>query len=328
MSARRRDLLAAIVFSGVSIPFALAAQRDKVWRIGGLSAVTDPDNWRFDAFKQQLKALGHVEGKTYTIDFRSAEGNYGRLPDLAAELVRSNVDLIVAFGGTPPALAAKRATTIIPIVFIGVADPVGQGIVPSLSRPGGNVTGISNQYRETSVKTLELLKELVPSATHIAILSNPTNASLPSVIKDLQSAARQLQVETSVVHAGSKGDFEKAFAEAARMRVHGLIVMSDSMFVSSSQQLAALAAQHRLPSIGGYPIYPESGGLICYGANRVDFYHRASVLVDKILKGAKPGDLPVEQPTQFDLVVNLQTAKALGITIPQTVLVRATKVIR
>ena len=325
---RRRDLLA---FLGVGVALSpielLGQQPARIHRIGFLQAGPPAIKWQFDAFMQQLRELGHVEGNSFTIEFRSAESRYERLPELAADLVRRNMHVIVAADGTPVALAAKNATQTIPVVFVNVADPVSQGIVASLARPGGNVTGLSSQHTDTAVKTLQLLKETVPSATRIAILSNPQNPSLPFVIKQMEVAARRLSLATSIVHAASPGDFENAAAEAIRLRANGIAVLTDALFNTNAASLAALAIRHRMPTIGGIDSYAESGGLLSYGSNRVENYRRAAVLADKILKGAKIADLPVEQPTKFSLIVNLKTAKALGVTIPQTVLVWADKVI-
>ena len=327
----RRKVLVVLGAGALAAPFAaLAQQQGKVGRIGFLSTYPSGNatgNARFEAFKKQLRDLGHVEGKTITIDYVSAEGKYDRLPALAAELVRRNVDVILADGGTPATTAARNAARTIPVVFPILSDPVGQGFVTSLARPGGNITGISAQHPETATKALALLKEVVPSTKRVAILSNPTNSSLPQVVQDMQAAARVLRLETTIVNAGAPAEFEKAFAEIARDRPDGLVILSDTMFVTEAKRLTTLAAKHRLPTMGGNSEIPESGGLMSYGANRLDMIRRAAVLVDKILKGAKPADLPVEQPTRFDLVLNKRTAKDLGIKIPNSILVQATKVI-
>ncbi len=324
----RRNILAALGASALAAPFtSIAQQQGKVWRIGYLSPFPSGNTLRFEVFKQQLRDLGHVEGKTITIDYLSAEGKYDRLPALAAELVRRNVDVILADGGTPATTAARNAARTIPVVFTILSDPVGQGFVTSLARPGGNVTGITNQHPETAVKSLALLKEVVPSARRVAILSNPTNSSLPQVVQDMQAAARKLRLEITVVNAGAPAEFEKVFAEIARDRPDGLVILSDAMFVIEAARLTMLAAQHRLPTMGGNSDIPNSGGLMSYGANRLDMVRRAAILVDKILKGAKPADLQVEQPTKFELIVNMRTAKDLGLKIPNSILVQATKVI-
>jgi putative ABC transport system substrate-binding protein len=322
----RRKLLLALGAAALALPLTPHAQT-KIRRIGFLTNFPPDNDLRFEVFKRQLRDLGHVEGKTITIDYLSAEGNYDRLPVLAAELVKRNVDVIMTDGGTPGAIAARNATKTIPIVFAAVANPVGQGIVASLARPGGNVTGTSNQSPEVSVKSLSLLKEIAPSARRIAILSNPANSSLPSIISELQAAAKTLRLEIFVVNAGAPAEFEKAFAEIARGRAAGVVVLADPLFNSESARLAMLAAKYRLPLMGTINNVPDSGGLMSYGANRPDLIRRAAALVDKILKGAKPADLPVEQPTKFDLVLNKRTARDLGIKIPNSILVQATKVI-
>ena len=324
----RRKLLLALGATALASPLtSLAQSATKVWRIGFLTNFPPDNDPRFEVFKKQLRDLGHVEGKTIVIDYQSAEGKYDRLPGLAAELVKRNVDVIMTDGGTPGALAARNATRTIPIVFAAVADPVGSGIVASLARPGGNVTGTSNQSPEVSVKSLALLKEIVPSAKRIAILSNPANSSLPPIVSELQAAAKTLRLEIIVVTAGTPAEFDKAFAEIAQGRPAGVVILADPLFNSEAARLTTLAAKHRLPTIGGHNAFPESGGLMSYGANRRDMMRRAAVLVDKILKGAKPADLPVEQPTIFELVLNKRTAKDLGIKIPNSILVQATKVI-
>jgi putative ABC transport system substrate-binding protein len=325
----RRKLLIALGAGALAAPLrSFAQQPARIGRIGFLSPFPSGDDQQFEAFKQQFRDLGHVEGKTITIDYRSAEGKYDRLPALAADLVRRNVDVIMTAGGTPAATAAKNATRTIPVVFVAVADPVGQGIVTSLARPGGNVTGISVQHPESAAKSLALLKEAIPSAKRIAILSNPMNSSLSLVIQDMQAAARTLRLEVTVVDAGTPGEFEAAFAQIAVYRADGVAILADPMFSSEAGRLTTLAARHRLPTMGGNNAVPESGGLMSYGANRLDLVRRAAILVDKILKGAKPADLPVEQPTKFELIVNLKTAKSLGIKIPNSILVRADKVIK
>ena len=307
---------------------SLAQQSAKIRRIGFLQAGRSTNDWQLEAVRQRLRELGHVEGKNIVIDYLSAETSYDRLPQLAQDLVARKPDVIITAGGTPAALASKNKTASIPIVFVAVSDPVGQGIVPSLARPNGNVTGLSAQHPETAVKTIELLMEIVPSAKRVGILSNPTNSSLPQVIKDMQAAARKLKVEAIVVYARHPAEFAEAFAELARLRANSLAIVADAMLIANSEPLAAHAAKYRLPAIGGINLYPESGGLISYGSDRVHSYRRAADLVDKIMKGAKPADLPVEQPTKFELVVNLKTAKALGLTIPSTIMIRADRVIQ
>ncbi len=324
----RRKLIVALGAGALAAPFASFAQQlTTTKRIGFLSPFASDNDPQLAAFKQQLREIGHVEGKTFTIDYLSAEGKYDRLPALAADLVKRNVDVILAAGGTPAAIPAKNATKTIPVVFAGVSDPVGQGIVASLARPGGNVTGVATQQRETAVKYLALLKEIVPSAKRIAILSNSTNSSLPSVLSDMQAAAKTLHLEITVFNAGTPTEYEGAFAEIARIRPAGVAILSDTLFNTDAGRLSMLAARHKLPTIGGTNAVPESGGLMSYGPNRLALVRRAAILVDKILKGAKPADLPVEQPIKFEVVINMKTAKALGIKIPNSILVMADKVI-
>ena len=324
----RRKLVIALGAGALTVPFGtLGQQQNKVWRIGYLSPFQSGNDPRFEVFKQQLRDLGQVEGKTITIDYLLAEGKSERLPALAAELVRRNVDVIMTGGGTSAATAARNAAGTIPVVFQGVGDPVGQGFVTSLARPGGNMTGISDQQPEVGPKLLQFFKEIVPSTKRIAILTNPNNSSMRLRLSAMQAAARVLRIDVAVVSAGSPAEFEGAFVEIVRGRAAGLVVPRDPMFVGEAVQLMTLAARHRLPTMGGDQSVPESGGLASYGPNRLDLIRRAAILVDKIVKGAKPSDLPVEQPTKFELVVNMRTAKDLGITIPNSILVRADKVI-
>ena len=306
----------------------MAQQAPKIARIGVLSVYRTDDDPQYLAFSQKLRELGHVEGKTASIDYLAAEANYDRLPALAAELVRRNADVIMAIGGTPAATAAARATKTIPIVFSFVADPVGQKLVASLARPGGNLTGISNQNPEVAAKSLGLLKEVIPSAKRITVLMNPTQASANTMILgDMQAAARSPGLEIEVANARSADEFEGVFSELARKRPAGLVVISDPKFVSEASRIAALAARHQLPMVSQHSAFPEQGGLMSFGADRLGLIRRAAVLVDKILKGAKPADIPVEQPTTFETIVNLTTAKRLGLRIPQSVLTRADRVI-
>jgi putative ABC transport system substrate-binding protein len=323
----RRKILIALGASALTAPFNSFAQQGKIPRIGVLTMFPSGKDYQFGIFKQQLRDLGHVEGKTIVIDYLPAEGKYDQLPGFAAELVRRNVDILVAMGGTPAAIAAKNATKTIPIVFTSVSDPVGLGVVASLARPGGNITGATNLIRDTAAKSLALFKEIVPSARRIAILANPANSSFLLVLGELQAAAKTLHLELVVVKARSPSEFDGAFAEIARARPASLLINSDVMLNTEAIRLATLAAKHRLPTMGGNTAVPESGGLMSYGANRSDMVRRAAVMVDKILKGEKPADLPVEQPTKFELVVNKRTAKDLGIKIPNSILVQATKVI-
>ena len=325
----RRTFLCGLTVGTLSAPLAAEGQQaGKVPRIGYLrpsNATSTLD--RFVAFRQALRELGYVEGTTILVEVRSADGRADRLPALAAELVQLKVDVIVADGGTASVLAAKNATQTIPIVFPTIGDPVAQGVVTSLARPGGNLTGLSLQTPDTTGKLLELLKELVSGAMRIAFLVNPENPSGRIERSEAQIAAKKLGVEILVIEAKAPTDFGGAFTEIARRRADALVIMSDTVFVGQSSLLGRLGAKHKLPTIGSNRALPENGGLASYGPNRSDMMRRAAILVDKILKGAKPADLPVEQPTKFELVINLKTGKALGLTIPPSVLGRADQVI-
>ena len=265
------------------------------------------------------------------IEYRDAEGKLERLPALAAELVALKVDVIVAAAGTLAALAAKQATKTIPIVFIAVGDPVTSGLVTSLARPGGNVTGLSALSPELTSKWLELLKQAVPAVSRVAFLLQPGalgERTEKDILKEADVAARALGVQLQVVEARGPADFDRAFSDMASARAGALMVLSTPMFSSARGRLLDLAAKNRLPTLFTFREYVDAGGLMSYGPNLADLFRRAATYVDKILKGAKPGDLPVEQPTKFELVINLKTAKALGLTIPQSLLLRADEVIQ
>ncbi len=326
----RRTFLAGTGAVLLAAPLAADAQQaGKVPRIGFLSVTSPSDRPPLlDAFRQRLRELGWVEGQNIVIDYRYAEGRVDRLPDLAAELVRLKVDLIVS-GGTQGVTAAKNATETIPIVMIAVRDPVGTGLIASLARPGGNVTGVSGSAGlEIVAKQLELLKETVPKIRRVAILSNPANAYHQLAIREVNVAARSLGVQLQLLEARGPNEFDGAFAAMAKERVGALLVLSDVIFNSHQTRLADLAARSRLPAAYGVRESVEAGGLMSYGTSFLDLYRRSAAYVDKILKGAKPGDLPVEQPTTFELVINLKTARALGLTIPPSLLRRADEVIQ
>jgi putative tryptophan/tyrosine transport system substrate-binding protein len=326
---RRREFI-ALVGGAIACPMGVRAQQQagKVPRIGYLRGTSASDRPRLlDAFRQGLRELGWVEGQNIVIDYRFAEGRLDRLPDLAAELVRLKVDLIVSLG-TQGVTAAKNATETIPIVMIGVRDPVGTGLIASLAHPGGNVTGVSGYAGlETVAKQLELLKETVPKIRRVAILLNPTNAYHSLAMREVNVAAQTLGVQLQLLEARGPNEFDGAFAAMAKERVGALLVLSDVIFNNHRTRLADLAARSRLPAVYGVRESVEAGGLMSYGPSFLDFYRRSAAYVDKILKGARPADLPVEQPTQFELVINLQTAKTLGLTIPPTLLSRADEVI-
>ena len=325
-----RRLICAISLAMLLAPLGAAAQQPgKVPRIGYFSAGSPSSAPHLlEAFRKGLRELGGVEGQNIVVDYRFAEGRFDRLPDLAAELVRLKVDIIVAVP-TPAAAAAKNATETIPIVMINVGDPVGLGLIASLARPGGNVTGSSYSVGlEIIGKQLELLKETVPKVRRVAILWNPANPSHPLVVRELNVAARSLGVQLQFLEARGPNEFEGAFAAMAKERMGALLVVPDSVSFLHRTRLADLAARSHLPAAYGLRGHVDAGGLMSYGPDSADLFRRAATYVDKILKGAKPADLPVEQPTKFELVVNLKTAKALGLTIPQSVLVRADEVIQ
>jgi ABC-type uncharacterized transport system substrate-binding protein len=304
---------------------AKAQQAGRVYRVGYLSTGALPP----EAFLQGLRDLGYVEGRNVVIDYRSAEGKPERLPALAAELVALKVDVIVA-PNAPAALAAKQATRTLPIVFIGVGEPVTSGIVTSLARPGGNVTGLSIVSPELVGKWLELLKQAVPGVSRVAALWQPgamDERTEKDMFKGAEVAARALGVRLHFVEARGPEDFDRAFSDMTRARAGALTVRPAPMFVSERRRLVDLAAKNRLPTVYPWREFVEAGGLMAYGPNLADLFRRGATYVDKILKGTKPGDLPVEQPPKFDLVINLKTAKALGLQIPQSLLQRADQVI-
>jgi len=279
------------------------------------------------AFRQSLNDLGYVEGRTVAFEYRSAEGQYERLPLLAAELVRHQVAVIVTSGAPASALAAKAATTTIPIIFVTGGDPIALGLVASLNRPGGNMTGVSLFNVVLVPKQLELVRELVPEAGVIAALVNPNNPNTETEVRELEMAARALRLNVHVLRAIVKEDFDSAFTSMVQQRAGAIIVSYDSFFTSHRDQLVALAARHSLPAVYHWREFAESGGLISYGTNLTDSYWQMGTYAGKILQGARPADLPVQQPTKFELVINLSTAKALGLTVPHSLLSRADELI-
>ena len=300
-----------------------AQQTKKVPRIGFLSASPSIDH----AFLEGLRDLGYVDNKTIVIEHRSAEGKLERLPELAADLVNLKVDMIVT-QGTPSAQAAKKATNTIPIVMATSGDPVGTGLVASLARPDGNVTGLSILATDLDTKWLELLKEAAPNISRVAWLANP--AIVPEMIslKNLQSVAPNLGVTVQLAEMQGPQTFENSFATVVRDRYNAVIVTPNSSYIPHRQQIVLLAAKHRLPAMYGWRDFPEAGGLMSYGVILPDLFRRAAVYMDKILKGAKPAELPVEQPKKFEFIINLKTAKQIGLTIPPNVLARADRVIK
>ena len=319
--------LAVVLTLGVLwAPLAVEAQPpDKVYRIGVLERTPPTVNVaNLESFRQGLRALGYVEGKNLVIEYRSAEGRDERFADLAAELVRLKVDLILT-RGTPAALAAKHATSVIPVVITGVGDPVGQGIITSLAHPGGNITGLSATVTEIYPKRVELLKELVPKAARIAALFNMSNPAIPRQWTAVETAARSLGVQPLLLDVRRADDLRPAFETAMRERADALVVGLETLTLANAPLIVDLAAKHRLPAV--YASTEFIGGLASYGVNYPDHYRRAATFVDKIFRGAKPSDLPVEQPTKLELVVNLRTARALGLTIPRTVMLQVDQIV-
>jgi len=283
---------------------------------------------RLRAFRQGLSETGYIEGKNVAIEYRWAENQYDRFPALLADLVRRNVTVIAAVTGTPPALAAKAATTTIPIVFATAGDPVALGLVASLNRPGGNLTGVATLTVELAPKQLEVLRELVPTATIIAALVNPTNhTNAETLSRDLQAAARTLGLQLHLLHASTERDFDEVFANLVQLRAGALLIGSDPFFNSRSRQLAALALRHAMPTMCPFREYAIAGGLISYGNSFADAHRQVGNYTGRILKGESPADLPIQQSVKAELVINLKTAKALGLTVPLTLLGRADEVI-
>lgn len=307
---------------------AQAQQPENIPRIGYLEAVSPSISAvRTEAFRQGLRELGYVEGKNIVTEYRYAEGKRDRLPALAAELVRLKVDVIVTAGASATR-AAKKATSTIPIVMAQDSDPVGKGVVASLARPGGNITGLSTLAPEISGKQLELLKEIVPKLSRVAVLGTSTRPGNAQTLREVELAAGAFKVEVRYLDVLDPKKIETAFGAARKERADAVLVLAGRILISHRTQVVELAVKSRLPAIYPFPVYVEAGGLMSYGVRRSDLFRRAATYVDKILKGANPGELPIEQPTKFQLVINLKTAKALGLTIPPEVLYRADIVIK
>jgi putative ABC transport system substrate-binding protein len=322
---KRRELL-FLLGGAMADPRALHAQ-PKTMPVIGLLHFASPGPFALYilAFRQGLSETGYIEGKNLGIEFRWAEGRYELLPALAVDLVSRRVDAIVAFG-PPSARAAKNATSTIPIIFSS-SDPVREGLVDSLARPGGNLTGVSLLTVELMAKRLELLSELVPQAKVIALLMNPNNPDTEPTIRDMQEAARTKGVQLPILKAASESEIDAAFASLVQLQAGGLVIGTDPFFASRREQLAALAARHAIPATYDFREFAAVGGLISYGTSLTAVYRQLGIYAGKILQGAKPADLPVQQPTTFELVVNLNTAKVLGLTVPPSILARADEVI-
>jgi putative tryptophan/tyrosine transport system substrate-binding protein len=324
---RRRDFIKVIAGSAAAWPLSAHAQQSgKLPTIGFLGASSSIESQRVAAFVQRLRELGWIDGRNLAIEYRWAEGRNERYAEAAAEFVRLKVDIIVTVA-TPATLAAKQATTVIPIVFGAATDPIATGLVESLARPGGNVTGLSNQISDTGGKKLEFLREIVPSLRRLAILANSGNPAALLDMVEAQAAARKLGLEVTISEVRRAEDIAPAFDALVEAHANALYVCTDPLLNTYRIRVNTLALAARLPTIHGLREYVEAGGLMSYGPNLPDLLRRAADFVDKILRGAKPADIPVEQPTKFDLVINLTTAKALGLTVPQSLLASADDVI-
>ena len=327
---RRRDFISTAVLGGAAVAWPLSAHAQqpsaKVFRIGYLGLTTAESlPKRPEAFRAGLRDLGYLEGRDFVIEYRWADNNYDRLPTLLADLVRLNVDVIVTHG-TPGSLAAKKATTTIPVVFAVVGDALGSGIVSTLARPEANVTGSTYFNPELAAKRLELLKEVMPGLTNVGILLNLANPMNEPILPKMSQVAQSLRLELHQFDVRAPTEFEEAFAAMAAKRVSALVVIDDPVLLSNAPALAALALKQRLPSCG-WPDFAIDGGLMAYGVDFLILFRRAATFVDKILKGAKPSDLPVERATKFETIFNLKTAKAIGLEIPYNLLARADQVI-
>ena len=327
---RRREVITLLAGTAVVWPCVIRAQQPRAMPVIGFLGSTSPVHYatRLKAFRQGLKETGYVEGQNVAIDYRWAEGQYDRLPELAAELVQRAVAVIASGGGTPATLAAKAATSSIPIVFASAIDPVKAGLVASLSRPGGTMTGVVNQDVAVGPKRLELLHELLPMATTIAVLVNPTNPMLSEqFMNGMEAAAHTLGMTLHIVQAATESDLDTAFATFVQLRADALVIGPDIFFNSQAEQLAARALHDALPAVYLYRPFAAAGGLASYGASDSEYYRLVGIQVGRILNGEKPADLPVQQTTKIELIVNLKTAKTLGLTVPQSILARADEVI-
>jgi ABC-type uncharacterized transport system substrate-binding protein len=325
----RRAFIGFVASGLLAVPFAAEAQpAGKVYRIGFLALIPGEDVTLMRPLRERLRELGYIEGKNLILDYRSADGRHERLTELAMELTQARPDLLIAGAGTLAPLALKGVTTTIPIIFSSVGDPVGAGLVGSLGQPGGNITGLTGQSADIAAKRLQLLEDLVPGSQLIAVLMNPATPFARLSLKETRAAADTLQVRLAVFEVRTRDQVASRFEAASKSGVAGMIVFSDPLTYEARQQIADLAAKFRLPTMYGHRDHVEAGGLISYGASRRAMYRRAAEYADRILKGTKPADLPIEQPTKFELVINLTTAKALGLTIPPSLLLRADELIQ
>lgn len=328
MIDRRFALVLTLALALLASPLAAGAQQArKVYRISFLALIPGEDVTLMKALKERLQELGYIEGKNLIFEYRSAEGRQERLTELATELARARPDVLIAGGGTLAPLALKGVTTTIPIVFASVGDPVGAGLVASLARPGGNITGLTGQGTELAAKRLQLLRDLIPGSQLIAVLMNPATPFTLLALKETKASAEILHVRLEILELKTGDRVAGRFEAAIKAGAAGMIVFEDPLTYAIRQQISDLAAKFRLPTMYGYRDYAEAGGLISYGPSRREMYRRAAEYADKILQGAKPADLPVEQPTKFELVLNAKTAKALPLTIPTSLRLRVDQVI-
>jgi putative ABC transport system substrate-binding protein len=324
---RRREFIAALGGAAVAWPLAARAQEVKVPRIGFLGNSTAAlETNLIRPFRDGLRALGYEEDRNIVIEYRWAEGNYERFPSLVAELLASKVDVLVT-AGTPASLAIKRATTSVPVVMIAVGDPVGTGLVPSLAQPGGNLTGLSSIAPDLEGKRLELLREVLPKLSHVGMFINSVNPFHTTSLRQARAAAQALRIMLQVLDVRASQDLDGAFAAILKERPQALLILADRVFLHNRARMMDFATKQRLPNVNAYHELVEAGGLMSFGPSYEEMHRRAATFVDKILKGAKPADLPIEQPTKFTLVLNVKSAKAIGIDLPPILLARADEVI-